>query len=151
MNKVQIFNYLALFLIFFTVLGCPAKKNSDPDPTDNSTNLDGYWSNGEFVIYIDGSEGTFYEINSGDWLKPYDQGFIDIGSLKFRYLAKQKDDEFFTGQDRWFYMENQVVKQMAWSETGEFNLRNDGNTLYVNTKDPWSSLWNHIEYTRIYP
>jgi hypothetical protein len=151
MKRIRLFNYIALIFIVASFLGCPAKNNPEPDPHNNSTNLDGYWSNGEIVIYIYGSEGTFYEINSGEWTKPYNQGFIDIGSQKFRYLAKLKDDEFFSGQELWYYQENQIVKQLAWSETGEFNLRNDGNTLYVNTKDPWSSLWSHVEYTRIYP
>ena len=57
--------------------------------------------------------------------------------------------EYFSGQELWFSSNNQVVEQVDWSETGEFNLRNDGNTLYVNTKDPWSTFWSQSAYTKV--
>ena len=141
---------LLLPIIAFLIIGC-TKDDSDSNSTGPSTNLDGYWDNAEIIIHIQGSEGRFYMIKQGDWMRVWQQGFVSIGSLKFRNISKLKDDEFFQGQELWFRQENLVVLETAFSGTGEFNLRNNGNTLYVNTINPWGSNWSHVEYTRVYP
>lgn len=147
MNKFPIVVLVLLPFLF----GCPTNNNTDPAPPDPPTNIEGYWDNGELIVHIEGTEGKFYEIRQGEWKKAYDQGFVDIGSLKFRYISKLKADEFFEGQEIWYRAENQVILELAWSGTGEFNLRNDGNTLYVNTINPWGTNWSTVEYTRVYP
>ncbi len=140
-----------LFLTTLTFTSCFTKNDPEPEPDPPSAwSLNGYWNRGDIVVYINGSEGAFYEINSGDWLRAMEQGFVTIGSLKFRYISRLKDD-YYSGQELWNKHNGNTISEVTFSETGEFNLRNNGNTLYVNTKDPWSSGWNHMEYTRIYP
>ena len=148
-NSIICITCLGLIIIF--LFSCIRKNNPAPDPPSSISSLDGYWNRGDIVIYIYGTEGTFYQVNSGEWEKALNQGFIVIGSLKFRYLTRLKDDTFFSGQELWFLSNNQIIEEVSWSQTGEFNLRNEGNTLYVNTKDPWSDKWNSAEYTRINP
>ena len=143
------FPFVVLVMLPF-LFGCPINNNTDPDPAP-STNIEGYWDNGEIIVQIEGTEGKFYEIRQGEWKRAWEQGFVDIGSLKFRYIAKLKDDEFYQGQELWHRTVNLVVQETAWSGTGEFNLRNDGNTLYVNTINPWGTNWSTVEYTRVYP
>ena len=151
MKQAKLFNIVCLLLTVFVLIGCLAKNNPEPDPPDPTTSLEGYWDNGEMIIHIEGTEGKFYEIRQGEWKRAYDQGFVDIGSLKFRYISKLKADEFFTGQELWHNTVNLVVQEVRWSGDGEFNLRNNGNTLYVNTINPWGTNWSKVEYTRVYP
>lgn len=152
MKFIKILSATGLMLILFFLPACFEKNNPDPDPDpDPATSLDGYWDNGEIIVKIEGTEGKFYEIRSGEWLKVYQAGFIDIGSHKFFYISPLKADEFFTGQELWHYTYNQVVEKVGWSGNGEFNLRNNGNTLYVNTINPWGTNWSKMEYTRVFP
>ena len=152
MKLIRILTSAFLVLTILLFFGCLTKNNPEPDPDpDPATSLDGYWDNGEIVVKIEGTEGRFYEIRSGEWLKVYQAGFIDIGSLKFDYISQLKADEFFSGQELWHYTYNQVVEKVGWSGDGEFNLRNNGNTLYVNTINPWGSNWSKVEYTRVFP
>ena len=150
MKKIALLmNLLFLTTLIFT--GCLKKEDPEPDPNPPPAwSLNGYWDRGDIVVHINGSEGRFYEIRSGKWLMAQQQGFVIIGSVKFRNISKLKD-EFYTGEDLWQYSNSTTVTEVKFSDPGEFNLRNDGNTLYVNTKDPWSNDWNHIEYTRVYP
>ena len=136
---------LPVIIILF--IGC---KEDEPEPnTLASSNLDGYWDNGEIVVYIQGTQGTFYQIKQGEWLRVWQQGFVSIGSVKFTNISRVKNDEFFQGQELWYRQENLVVLETAFSGIGEFNLRNNGNTLYVNTINPWGSNWSTVEYTRV--
>ena len=129
--------------------GCFRKDDPEPDPGPTYT-LNGYWDRGDIVVHINGSTGTFYQINSGHWKMALNQGMITIGSLKFRYLIKLKDDTY-TGQNLWCYYTSTEVQELRWSETGEFKLQNYGNTLFVTTKDPWEGDLETGEYTRINP
>jgi len=139
---------LLLTVIALLFIGC---KKDNSDSAGSSTNLDGYWDNGEIIVHIQGTEGRFYQIKQGEWKRVWEQGFVSIGSLKFRYISKLKTDEFFQGQELWYRGENLVVLETAFSGTGEFNLRNDGTKLYVNTINPWGANWSTVEYTRVYP
>jgi len=141
--------FLILPLIAFIIVGC--KKDDTNTTAGGSTSLDGYWDNGEIIVHIQGSEGRFYQIKQGDWKRVWEQGFVSIGSLKFRLISPLKSDEFFQGQELWFRWENLVVQEIAFSGTGEFNLRNNGTKLYVNTINPWGSNWSTVEYTRVSP
>ena len=151
MKHTTLVNFTCLLMIILILFGCIRKNEPEPDPPGQTTSLDGYWNRGDIVVYINGTVGTFYKVNSGDWLKALNQGFITIGSMKFKNLTRLKDDTFYSGQELWFYSNNQVITEVAWTITGEFNLRNNGNTLYVNTKDPWSDYWGSFEYTRTNP
>ena len=151
MKEKTVFYYICFTLIFLLSIGCLRKSEPTPAPPVQISSLDGYWNRGDIVVYINGTVGTFYQINSGEWVKALNQGFITIGSLKFKNLTQLKDDTFYSGQELWFHSNNQIIDEVAWTITGEFNLRNEGNTLYVNTKDPWSDYWGSFEYTRMNP
>jgi len=140
---------LLLAAIAFLFVGC--EKDNNDSGTPSSTSLDGYWDNGEIIVHIQGPEGRFYMIKQGEWKRVWEQGFVNIGSLKFTNISPLKADEFFQGQELWYRQENLVVLETGWSGTGEFNLRNNGNTLYVNTINPWGTNWSTVEYTRVYP
>lgn len=143
---------IVLFLFgIILLIGCLQKNNPAANPPNPTTSLDGYWDNGEIIIHIENAEGRFYEIRQGEWMLAYDQGFVDIGTLKFRYISHLKADEFFQGQELWLRYENLIVKEVNWSDYGEFNLRSEGNKLYVNTINPWGTNWSTVEYTRVYP
>lgn len=133
--------------IVILIVGC---GKDDSDSSNSTTNLDGFWDNGEIVVHIQGTEGKFYEIKQGNWKRVWEQGFISIGSLKFSNISPLKADEFFEGQELWYQGENLIIQETGWSTTGEFNLRNNGNTLYVNTINPFGSNWSNVEYTRVY-
>lgn len=151
MKQISLINIVYLVFIILLLNGCIRKNEPEPDPPAPISSLDGYWNRGDIVVYINGTVGTFYQINSGEWVKALNQGFITIGSLKFKNLTQLKDDTFYAGQELWFHSNNQIIDEVAWTITGEFNLRNNGNTLYVNTKDPWSDYWGSFEYTRMNP
>lgn len=70
---------LLLFVITFFIIGCK-KEEANPGPASPVlTNLDGYWNSGSIVVHIQGTEGTFYQINQGDWKKAWEAGFVSIG------------------------------------------------------------------------
>ena len=141
---------LLLSVMAILFIGCKKEEaNSDP-ASPVSTDLDGYWNSGSIVVHIQGTEGTFYQINQGDWKKAWEAGFVSIGSVKFTNITPLKADKLYQGQNLWWKSENGVVTAVAFSGMGEFNLRNNGNTLYVNTISPWGSDWSKVEYTRVY-
>lgn len=132
------------------MVGCAEKNDPKPDPGP-SNSLNGYWDRGDIVVQISGSTGTFFQINSGYWKNALDLGFISIGSQKFRYLTQVKDGTW-AGQELWnFHNSGGTVTEVRWSETGEFILSSNGNTLTVTTKDPWEDDFETSEYTRVNP
>jgi hypothetical protein len=150
-TKINYMKKILLLLPIMVLLFLGCNKDDDNTNTMSASNLDGYWDNAEIIVHIQGSEGRFYQIKQGDWLRVWEQGFVSIGSLKFKMISPLKTDEFFQGQELWFRWENLVVQETAFSGNGEFNLRNNGTKLYVNTINPWGSNWSHVEYTRVSP
>ena len=149
MKKINIV-IACLLCISFIMAGCAKKNDPDPDPPDPTSSLNGYWDRGDIVVHINGSQGTFYQINSGRWKNALEQGFITIGSLKNRYLIKLKGGTW-SGQTLWVKWSGSTIEEVKWSETGEFELSNDGKTLYITTNDPWTGGSQTGEYERINP
>lgn len=142
-----------IFSIATTIVLFISCENSEPKSEPVPT-LDGYWDNGDMIVNINGSNGVIFEIKRGDWLKAQEAGFVNIGSLRFRFITSLDSSnaagEYFSGQELWYRLTPMhEIEQVNWSETGDFNLRNEGNTLYVSTKDPWSNFWATQEYTKV--
>lgn len=121
---------------------------SPPDTTFSS--MDGYWDRGDIIIYVDGDEGYFFEINYGSWENALQNGFISFGSLKFRSLSKQKDGSYF-GENLWVKSSGGEVIEVKWTINTSFVVEDQGNTLLLHTRDPWDLNWIVVEYTRVNP
>lgn len=151
MKTIRIIKTWSVAIVVFFLITC---DGPEPDPV---VSLDGYWDSENIIVHINGSEGTFHEIKSGDWKILQEQDLIDIGSLKFMNITKldsvENSTEFFSGQNLWYWWwynnQQEIEAEVRWSETGDFNLVNDGNTLIVNSKNPWSHNWEQTSYTRV--
>lgn len=139
-----------LLCIAFFMAGCFPKDDPEPDPPTPSYSINGYWDRGSIVVHISGDKGTFYQIYSGYWRDAFEQGFVNIGMVKIRYITVV-GDKSWTGQNLWCKYSGSTTEEVTFSETGEITLSNDGNTLYVKTKSPWSGSYETNEYTRVSP
>jgi hypothetical protein len=103
-------------------------------------NLDGVWDRNDIEITISGSSGIFSEINSGWWLKAMNQGFISIGSLKFKNITPINTLQW-SCNNLWLHYTGNNVDTIFWSSSSTLTMGNYGDTL---------TLWSESTYNGVY-
>lgn len=137
-------NKLIVGLLCFYLLwtGC-IKEHANPGT------IDGVWGRGDITIQIIEAEGVgnFYYFEYGNWAIANEDGLVDVGSPKFKDLVRLSDTSF-TARELWMHIVNGEVVETGWTEPGELRLSQDGEDLFVSTKDPWGDSYSEDVYFR---
>ncbi len=107
--------------------------------------LQGLWDRGDNEITIDGSTGTFSEINSGYALSAYANGFISIGSPKIKNIKKTADNTY-TCKELWYHYESGIVTAVYWSSACILTLNETGDTISGYSESSYNGVGNTTNF-----
>ncbi|MFH1118902.1 MAG: hypothetical protein V1775_03710 [Bacteroidota bacterium] len=115
---------------------------------DVTYDLNGVWDRGDIEITISGISGTFSEINSGSWLNALNRGYAQLGWIKICQIAKVSSTSW-SCNELWNKTDgNGNVTETAYSPPATITISTDGNTITVNSSDPWNGSSSSTTYTR---
>jgi len=136
-NLKKIVLIFFISLSFLSLMSCGVTDNDDENGDADTSAIAGKWSNENFTITFSGSSGMFYEVNSGSvWSTAMEEGFIEIGDEKFRNISHQSDNQWSL-QELWFKPEGNLPADIRWSSTGTIELSGNGQSLTINTTNPF--------------
>ena len=134
---------LSVLLLLFSA--CPDDKtNVTPDQNPGADlGLNGIWYGNSTTIKVSGNQGIFNSITGGYWENAKDQGFISIGSVKWKSLVKvENSTNKWKGDVLWFRAENLTIQEVKFAANGDFELSADGKTLSVTSTSPFEGESN---------
>ncbi len=114
----------ATIIILLLILGSLAG-------TVTASELDGRWMRSDGTgVEIKGNRGFFYSFGP-NWREYQQAGLVQIGSLKFRSIAKVSANEW-TLDDLWYWKKTDNSRRgVGWSQSASLTLVNDGKRIIV--------------------
>jgi hypothetical protein len=93
--------------------------------------LNGKWGSSGFVFEISGPNGVFYTL-TGMWQTFADAGFIKLGDLKLKNIAKIGDNKWKCQELYWFTMDGKP-SAVGWSGDATITMSDDGKSITIKS------------------
>lgn len=123
----KIFMLVLMALPLFAATSC---SSSDDDKDEPNLSLDGDWTSLSNDVRVSGSTAKFTAIRTGGWADAVEQGFMEVGDLRFKDIVKIKDFEWSCSIFTIYYNEtDRIVTGTTWTEDCTITLSADGKSF----------------------